>query len=591
MPFDLLRRLGLDAREGDHAFLANAVHQKDFVATRDRSIAGGSEYTFKRMDVEWEATPTMRGSLRAYLPLVFGRVARIEPTHKGSTIWLAPPEKASCATQQWFDTQVDTARNTVLEDSLQWGGNDNVTTSWTTTSLDVDGPVVKGLYVGVLNIIHPNQMQGLNADVHAYKMKAVEIRQLDQSELPSISVPYGETHSMSSSSPSSASSARDASTSPERGSPPVRVPIRKRQREYLSSAEPESPPRKVKRIFTSQEADVYLDVEASEASGSGESSGNGSSMADFIVEDGEEEEEQTRDSSGEEYDLINAVLRCYVLRVPADSIRGNGRQTVCGLYMQDYPRSLTEMRLLMPHPEPVNPDVVITCVLNKFDALVHRHFLVSLKRSAQGREASIRGAGEFRATLMGSIAEDLQLVHDPGRRNVFYCLTLECPDWSAFGWAVDAFRGLYADQRQALSELVEWQMLSWPYRKERLLWVNDDRITVFLTGNTDISIPVADDTARVPTMASLNKGSTVLVDATFHCSWNHRTQDARVFSIEAIHIQKVAENTAGGYVRDMTREAANGTGDDACDVKLEAAKDNNETLTAMRLEVKKEEYE
>ncbi|KAJ7122620.1 hypothetical protein C8R43DRAFT_1148204 [Mycena crocata] len=106
--------------------------------------------------------------------------------------------------------------------------------------------------------------------------------------------------------------------------------------------------------------------------------------------------------------------------------------------------------------QPVDPKVVIDCILHKHNTLIH---------SACGTEQSLNGLGEFRANILGSVAEDLRIVSDPSVRNISYLSTLVCPEWSLFGWNPLTFYHIYAEQHVVLRESTERQTIVWPGRQ------------------------------------------------------------------------------------------------------------------------------
>ncbi|KAJ7120671.1 hypothetical protein C8R43DRAFT_959696 [Mycena crocata] len=100
MAFPLHRRIQLDLQDETKRFFANAIHGKDFAATRDRSIAIGSLNTFKDINLEWLPTSTSRGTLRPYFGNMFGKIEWIGET-----------------TRNAFDAQISTLITTIEEDS------------------------------------------------------------------------------------------------------------------------------------------------------------------------------------------------------------------------------------------------------------------------------------------------------------------------------------------------------------------------------------------------------------------------------------------------------------------------------------------
>jgi hypothetical protein len=78
MPFPLLHRVALDNQFGWNHFLANTKYGRDFVPTRDRSVAFGSIWTFKDCADEHEPTATSRGHLRPFLGQIFGQVDSLD---------------------------------------------------------------------------------------------------------------------------------------------------------------------------------------------------------------------------------------------------------------------------------------------------------------------------------------------------------------------------------------------------------------------------------------------------------------------------------------------------------------------------------
>ncbi|KAJ7162730.1 hypothetical protein C8R43DRAFT_947205 [Mycena crocata] len=536
MPFDLVRRIRLDAQEGGHIFLLNAVHNKDFVATRDRSISRGSLNTFKRMDFEWEATPWAKGALRSYFPLVFGRVDLIAQTrcvkNWGHMIRLAHPVDMGCSSTEAYNTQLKVMRDALHEDAKSLAGP--VPGSWMSwKGASGDFPLVDGcFYVHFTG--HKLEAGKFIPAVDDNIELVVGLTRFD-----TLNEKTGaEIHPMSTSSRNSAS--------PDRASPPVRVPMRKRQRECVSSSDSDSPPQKITRRTNVETTESYLDIEASESDASGGQSASDNSMDDFIVDDDEDIEQGEKVMQKATVVTQSYKPSRYSVCVQDGPLKGSFSFAFESLrpIQQQIEASLFFllvffpflMRLILPHPEPVDPTMVVDCILNKYDALIHR--------SACGREQSLNGLGEFRATILGSVAEDLRIVSDPSVHNISHLLTLNCPDWSSFGWNPSTFYHIYAEQHAVLRELTERQAVAWPGRQSHARWTDGDRLIVCLTLNTDISIPVSLYSSQLPDMRSLSPGCTLLIDGTFHCSWSHRAQEPRVFSIEAIHIQKVIEKVA-----------------------------------------------
>ncbi|KAJ6575706.1 hypothetical protein DFH09DRAFT_1311755 [Mycena vulgaris] len=119
------------ARPDSVAFVNYLV---DMVPTRDRSIAGGSLYTFKIPSPEYgsEVGPThaRRGYIRNYKGDVFGEVDAVcEMVHqKGVSLRIKCPSFASCAVREVFLAQVKLFRNILQHDNETLGGG--VRGSW-----------------------------------------------------------------------------------------------------------------------------------------------------------------------------------------------------------------------------------------------------------------------------------------------------------------------------------------------------------------------------------------------------------------------------------------------------------------------------
>ncbi|KAJ7148134.1 hypothetical protein C8R43DRAFT_1129277 [Mycena crocata] len=187
--------------------------------------------------------------------------------------------------------------------------------------------------------------------------------------------------------------------------------------------------------------------------------------------------------------------------------------------------------LRLPSADPLEPQAVVDALLKKFDFLNHT--------SASGRRESLEGIGEFRATVLGCIAQPPERVEDPARRNISYSLKLGCPDWSPLGWSQDCFLEIYKKQMETLQGLAYEQFSKWPRREMCVRWTDGGNIITFLGPNTHFWIPDLPNAPATPPTDCLLRGVTVVVDATFHCSWDHALQAARVFSIEALHVQQL----------------------------------------------------
>jgi hypothetical protein len=57
--------------------LANANFDEDFGPTRDRTIAGSGQFTYKHSKGETNATETSRGTLVDYYPSIFGEIVEM----------------------------------------------------------------------------------------------------------------------------------------------------------------------------------------------------------------------------------------------------------------------------------------------------------------------------------------------------------------------------------------------------------------------------------------------------------------------------------------------------------------------------------
>ncbi|KAJ7161935.1 hypothetical protein C8R43DRAFT_947431 [Mycena crocata] len=187
--------------------------------------------------------------------------------------------------------------------------------------------------------------------------------------------------------------------------------------------------------------------------------------------------------------------------------------------------------LPLPSADPVEPLELVEALLKKYDFLIHT--------AAFGRTKTIQETGEFRATLLGCIARAPDFVDDGARRTVSYRLMLGCPDWSPLGWPSNSFLEIYKKQMETLRDLVYEQFSKWPRREPRVRWTDGGYIIVFLGADTHFWIPTPHDGPVLRPNDALVEGVTVVVDATLHCGWDHAIQAARVFSIEALHIQQV----------------------------------------------------
>ncbi|KAJ7158196.1 hypothetical protein C8R43DRAFT_948513 [Mycena crocata] len=178
---------------------------------------------------------------------------------------------------------------------------------------------------------------------------------------------------------------------------------------------------------------------------------------------------------------------------------------------------LNDMCLIFPCTQPVDPGYLTAAITSKYDALIHT--------DACGREESRKGLGEFRATIVGAVAEDIDRLSDDYCPNFSHRMVLTCPDWSNQGWATDHFASLYGRQIVELEKLASGQVGMGP--GPRLQWTIDGKIVVHLTGETVICVPLQEGILQPSGTPALPTTSTVLVDATFHCGWDHRAQELR----------------------------------------------------------------
>ncbi|KAJ6576487.1 hypothetical protein DFH09DRAFT_1078089 [Mycena vulgaris] len=153
----------------------------DMVPTRDRSIAGGSLYTFKIPSPEYgsEVGPThaRRGYIRNYKGDVFGKVDAVcEMVHqKGVSLRIKCPSFASCAVREVFLAQVKLFRNILQHDNETLGGG--VRGSWfSSTSMGCNQELIPDSF-------------------HEYSLLGHSITVLDREDVPSRGVDYERPHS------------------------------------------------------------------------------------------------------------------------------------------------------------------------------------------------------------------------------------------------------------------------------------------------------------------------------------------------------------------------------------------------------------
>ncbi|KAJ7779038.1 hypothetical protein B0H16DRAFT_1711383 [Mycena metata] len=112
-----MQRVQLDRLQSQKHFLANAVHGADFAATRDRSTADGSRWTFKRCDDDAVLSMVYRISSPTLFIHVFGEVDFMQVLNGGSAVMrLRSPSDTTCTVLGAYARQVEQLHRILAED-------------------------------------------------------------------------------------------------------------------------------------------------------------------------------------------------------------------------------------------------------------------------------------------------------------------------------------------------------------------------------------------------------------------------------------------------------------------------------------------
>ncbi|KAJ7766546.1 hypothetical protein DFH07DRAFT_769809 [Mycena maculata] len=190
-------------------------------------------------------------------------------------------------------------------------------------------------------------------------------------------------------------------------------------------------------------------------------------------------------------------------------------------------------------PYQVRADTFLDIYEAKFDALIHSRRVYR----AIGRAECIAGTGEFHAVIFGAITNSGSL-----SPSGFSTLILGCPDWSILGWNQNFFASYYSEQQLSLSRASRNQALNDMVQGAYTNWIDTrGRIIVNTSPSTIYSVPSQiGSRSYVELSNEFTSGTTVMINAVFHCNAQFDSKKKKVFTVEATEIQKIVP-------ADMTR--------------------------------------
>ncbi|KAJ7033609.1 hypothetical protein C8F04DRAFT_1260863 [Mycena alexandri] len=162
-PFPLIKRIEIDRSSSEPQFLVNIRHGHHFLATRDRSRADGSIWSFKRCDADdIPIVSDVRYRLPRMNAHVFGQVKGItEMQETGFRITIGCPDDATCKVQELFYRQIQVLSD-VLKDDVDVMTNGVVLRSWLP---DEQSPPDDGRFYAWMPLKFANLMFGLDVNV------------------------------------------------------------------------------------------------------------------------------------------------------------------------------------------------------------------------------------------------------------------------------------------------------------------------------------------------------------------------------------------------------------------------------------------
>ncbi|KAJ7802837.1 hypothetical protein B0H13DRAFT_2389340 [Mycena leptocephala] len=127
------------ASETDSTALANAVHHRDFAATRDRTLSFTSHFSYKSTVLEVSPTRSTRGVLVPYMPYLFGRVDWIGVTFdRMPIVKVVCPVAATCSIRRVYDKQVAVLKQ-ILDDDAGDLGDCHIVSWFNPDGVDIAG--------------------------------------------------------------------------------------------------------------------------------------------------------------------------------------------------------------------------------------------------------------------------------------------------------------------------------------------------------------------------------------------------------------------------------------------------------------------